>query len=215
MEAALDFGGVLAVTLVGTVWVGESLIRRDGRRVAALETERVTLDAVMNGATDGIMVVGANNAVNFVNRRLTEMIDLDTGSLLGRPFDVASKLISEMGDDPAKVRAQMDLAVTAGTEVLIEDLSMKEAIGPEMEMTSYPVVSAAGASLGRTLVFHDVTKSNAVQQMKSHFLLTASHQLRTPMASILIYAKLSLTRAAEERKQRQWITFRSTSRPPA
>ncbi len=72
------FGGVLAVTLAATVWVGETLIRRDRRRVATLEKERVTLDAVMNGATDGIMVVDADNAVNFVNRRLTEMIGLDT-----------------------------------------------------------------------------------------------------------------------------------------
>ncbi len=201
------FGGVLAVTLVATVWVGETLIRRDRRSVAALEKERVTLDAVMNGATDGIMVVDADNAVNFVNRRLTEMIDLDAGSSSGRPLRAVRKLISEKGDDPAEVSAQIDLAVTAGSKVLVEGLSMKQAIGLELEMTPYPVVSATGAPLGRTLVFHDVTKSKAVQRMKSQFLTTASHQLRTPMTSILTFAELSLTRDAEGRKQRQWLTL--------
>ena len=201
------FGGVLALTLAATVWVGETLIRRDQSRVAAIEKERVTLGAVMNGATDGIMVVDSNGSVNFVNSRLGEIVGVDTTRMTGRPIEVVQDIISNYGDDPAEMRAQLQRAGATGGDVLVESLSMKETIGLEMEMTSYPVVTSSGAPLGRSIVFHDVTKAKAVQRMKSHFLVTASHQLRTPMASILTFSELSLSRAATPPKRRYWLTL--------
>ena len=55
------------------------------------------------------------------------------------------------------------------------------------------------------MVFRDVTQEKAIQRMKSQFLSTASHQLRTPMASILAFSELSLTRQATPPKQREWL----------
>jgi len=55
-------------------------------------------------------------------------------------------------------------------------------------------------------VFHDVSKAKAVSRMKSQFLMTASHQLRTPMASILTFSELSISREAPAPKQRQWMS---------
>ena len=75
------FIGVLAVTLAATVLVGELLIRRDRKGVEALERDRVTLDAVINGATDGVMVIDNTGSVNFLNRRLGEMIGVNSESL--------------------------------------------------------------------------------------------------------------------------------------
>ena len=72
-------------------------------------------------------------------------------------------------------------------------------------MTSYPLLNENGDPLGRTLVFHDVTEAKAVQRMKSQFLSTASHQLRTPMATILAFSELSLTRKVTPPKQREWL----------
>ena len=67
------------------------------------------------------------------------------------------------------------------------------------------MVTADGEMLGRTLVFHDVTQSKAVQRMKSQFMTTASHQLRTPMASIMTFSELSLSKEVAPAKQREWL----------
>ena len=199
------FGGVLAATLMAILWVGEILIRRERQSVTDLEKERLTLDAVMNGASDGIMVIDMNDQVNFANRRLKEMLGAGHGSLVDEPFQVVKDSIAGQSDDQTQVAAQLDNAMHAKGSAAVDTLSMKDLLGLELEMTSYPLLNENGDPLGRTLVFHDVTEAKAVQRMKSQFLSTASHQLRTPMATILAFSELSLTRKATPPKKREWL----------
>jgi len=199
------FVGVLLATLGFIMWVAEILVRRERRGMADLEKERVTLDAVMNGATDGIMVIDVDNNVNFTNKRFTEMLGLRPGNLVGQPAALVREIMVDKGDDPAEISAQLERAEVGDGVVVADSLSMKESVGLELEMTSYPLRQADGQPLGRTMVFHDVTQAQAVQRMKSQFLATASHQLRTPMASILAFSELSLSRDAEPPVQREWL----------
>ena len=199
------FGGVLAGTLVAILWIGEVLIRRERQGFAALEKERLILDAVMNGASDGIMVIDVNDRVNFANRRLKEMLGTGHGSLVDAPFQEVKESIAAQGDDQTQVAAQLDRAMLVEGSAAVDNLSLKDSLGLELEMTSYPLLNENGDPLGRTLVFHDVTEAKAVQCMKSQFLSTASHQLRTPIATILAFSELSLTRKVTLPKQREWL----------
>lgn len=204
-DRLMTFAGVLGITLIAAVVVGEIFVRRERRNVESIETERVTLDAVMNGATDGIMVIDNQDSVNFTNRSLAELIGLEPDSLVQRSVQDAMALIADLGDDPEDAGAQLGDAIKVDSRVQVAHLAMKDRIGVEFEITSYPVITEGGALLGRTLVFHDVSKAKAVSRMKSQFLMTASHQLRTPMASILTFAELSISREAPPPKQRQWM----------
>ena len=201
------FAGVLGITLIAAVLAGEMLVRRERRNIESIETERVTLDAVMNGATDGIMVIDNQDSVNLTNRSLAELIGLESGSLAQRSGQDARGLIANLADDPEDAAAQLENAMKIDSQVQVAHLAMTDKIGLEFELTSYPVITKGGALLGRTLVFHDVSKAKAVSRMKSQFLMTASHQLRTPMASILTFVELSISREAPPPKQRQWMSL--------
>jgi signal transduction histidine kinase len=199
------FGGALAVTSMAILWLGEILIGRERRGVVALEKERLTLDAVMNGASDGIMVMDVNNRINFANQRIIGMLGARQWSLVTQPFRVVKDFIVSKSDDQALAANQLDHAMLSEGGVVADSLSMKNSLGLELEMTSYPLLNENGDPLGRTLVFRDVTQEKAIQRMKSQFLSTASHQLRTPMASILAFSELSLTRQATPPKKREWL----------
>jgi signal transduction histidine kinase len=199
------FAGVLGLTLIAVIVVGEMFVRRERRNIESIETERVTLDAVMNGATDGIMVIDNQDSVNFTNRSLTELIGLEQGSLIRKSVADAQSLIANLGDDPEEALSHLKDAMKVDSRVQVSHLALKDTVGLEFEITSYPVKTEGGMLLGRTLVFHDVSKAKAVSRMKSQFLMTASHQLRTPMASILTFAELSISREAPLPKQRQWM----------
>ncbi len=59
---------------------------------------------------------------------------------------------------------------------------------------------------GTTIIyFRDVTRETEVDRMKSEFLSTAAHELRTPMASIFGFSELMLRRNYDEKTRRDLL----------
>lgn len=200
-----SLAAVLLVTVVAVVWVAEIWVRRERESVAVLEKERLALNAVMNGATDGMLVVDVDGTVSFVNRRFSGMFRLPPSETVGQSSEAVLARIAAQGDEVEDTWEQLRDALLSSETLVVDSVSMRDTLGLELEMTFYPHRTEAGDHLGRTIVFHDVTRAKAVQRMKSDFLATASHQLRTPMASILAFSELSLTREAAPQKQRAWL----------
>jgi PAS domain S-box-containing protein len=63
----------------------------------------------------------------------------------------------------------------------------------------------AGGFLGRVFYFRDVTHEMEVDRMKTEFLSTAAHELRTPMSSIHGFSELLLNRHYDEATQRDLL----------
>ena len=70
----------------------------------------------------------------------------------------------------------------------------------------------AGAVAGRIFAFRDISSDRLVEEMKSEFVATVSHELRGPLTSIYGFAETLLREdvlfGEEERR-----TFLATSRP--
>jgi signal transduction histidine kinase len=61
------------------------------------------------------------------------------------------------------------------------------------------VVRGHAADHGESILFfRDVTRETEVDRMKSEFLTTAAHELRTPMVSVFGFTELLLNRPVPE-----------------
>lgn len=74
---------------------------------------------------------------------------------------------------------------------------------PLILQQSHRHYGAAGTSL--VLYYRDVTREVELDRMKSEFLSTAAHELRTPMASIVGFSELLLMRRYDEDKTRELL----------
>jgi signal transduction histidine kinase len=63
--------------------------------------------------------------------------------------------------------------------------------------------SSDANTVSQILYFRDITHEVEVDRMKSEFLTTAAHELRTPMANIYGYAELLLSQAIPEANRRE------------
>ena len=63
------------------------------------------------------------------------------------------------------------------------------------------------ASVSQILYFRDVTHETAVEQMKSEFLSTAAHELRTPMASILGFSEVLLSQNLDGASHQEFLNI--------
>jgi signal transduction histidine kinase len=64
---------------------------------------------------------------------------------------------------------------------------------------------AQAETVSQILYFSDITHETEVDRLKSEFLSTAAHELRTPMASIMGYSEIILTQEFDEAERRDFL----------
>jgi signal transduction histidine kinase len=196
--------GALLATVAGTLMVVELARHRERSAWAQVTRERQTLHAVLDGAHDGIAVLNASGVVEYANRRLGELFDTSAERLIGAS---SSGLAAALGAGSGLSEQDVD-----GLEIMLgagdspgAPLQVGSPDKRSIQLVGYPVMQPDGNAVGRTLVAHDVTEESRVQRMKSDFVGHASHQLRTPLASILTSSELLLTGLGDSASRKQKI----------
>ena len=145
----------------------------------AIERERSY--AILANIADGIVAVDREGKVVLWNRR--RGADHRGAAALrpsaGRPREVLQR---ELASDDEGSRGERLVSVQRGGEEVW--LSLTEAVMHD------PV----GAVSGRIFAFRDVSAERIVEQMKSDFVSTVSHELRAPLTSIYGFAETLLRR---------------------
>jgi two-component system phosphate regulon sensor histidine kinase PhoR len=140
-----------------------------------LEAERRQLEAVLTNTEEGILLVGDDEAdsVILANRAVRQTFNMDS-HVTGRPL--AQVLDDEILADVfqrAKAKAE-----TAHAEIPLPDERTLNA-----NVTPIPGV-------GRVAVMQDITYLKELDRMKSEFVSTVSHDLRSPLTSVKGFADL-------------------------
>lgn len=143
-------------------------------------SERNQLRTIMNQIDDPVIVTDDKHCIVLVNERARKIFKLPQGDLGGQPLAglVDNQQIVEFAMQPTgeDLSRQVEI-VTENQRVLNANMTLIEGVG-------------------RSVVFHDVTRLNELSQMKSDFVSMVSHDLRTPLTSIQGYVEL-LDRAGE------------------
>jgi PAS domain S-box-containing protein len=171
--------GELGISASSEEWVEH--LGRSGRvhldRAAAhsaLEQERATLRAVVDGTADGILVVDGDGIVRLWNPGMVRLSGVESSGALDRP------VTDVLGAGPWTGEGVHDL-VRQGERVWRVSLATvydERLLGGEN-----------GAEL-RVGVVHDVSAERRASRMKDDMLAVVSHELRTPLTPIKASAQL-------------------------
>jgi two-component system, NtrC family, sensor histidine kinase KinB len=144
----------------------------------ALERERSY--AILANIADGIVAVDRDGRVVLWNTAAEQITGVPAVSALGRtPLEVIQRDLSAGAEH---ARGERLVAIRRGADEVW--LSLTEAI----------MRDPAGVVAGRIFAFRDVSAERRVEQMKSDFVSTVSHELRAPLTSIYGFAETLLRR---------------------
>jgi PAS domain S-box-containing protein len=142
----------------------------------ALEKERSV--AILANIADGIVAVDRDGRVVLWNEAAEKITGVGAGDALGRaPDDVLQGTLESGSDTPAGDRL---VPISRNREEVW--LSVTEAV----------MRDPAGQVAGRIFAFRDISADRLVEQMKSDFVSSVSHGLRTPLTSIYGFAETLL-----------------------
>jgi PAS domain S-box-containing protein len=140
-------------------------------------------EAVLAGIADGVVVFDQVGKVMTVNPAM--------GALLGRSADamVGQTIEALMGRDVVEADREMVGRLLRDGEITWSGFKFKWG-EKTFAVSIAPVHSDTGMVTGMVAVFRDFTREAEIDQMKSLFVSIASHDLRTPLNSILGYAEM-------------------------
>jgi len=164
------------------------------------------LDALTSMSEDGLIAFDENGALSFVNDAFLRLSGLQAAQLRGIGLAAFEQIFAGQCDPRHPYRSVME--DIAGPATSSTDLAGDETEIHLLPPQAYVLLrrfrkASHGTSL--LLYYHDITRARNIEDIKSEFLATAAHELRTPMASIFGYTELLLLRTFEPERSRELL----------
>jgi PAS domain S-box-containing protein len=175
--------------VVGVVGVGQDITELDSYRseMEVKVTKRThELNTMLELSPDGLVLFSDDNCIRYLNPAFLDMTGFKPDKLLGKPAKVFIESMNNLFD-PEKME---DLRCIDGEQLVY----LLRPVVRILHCSIRTMYGLTGAKEGQVLYFRDVTHETEVDRMKSEFLSTAAHELRTPLASIYGFSELLMSR---------------------
>ena len=146
------------------------------RLFLTVEVSRRQLEAILNSTPDPVLVTDASNRLILAN------------PAAGQVFGVTIR----RGERPSleqtiQVKALNDLLITAAGEKRSAEIRMPDG---KTYLAMASAMTADGRTAGRVCILRDVTQLKEIDTLKSDFVSTVSHDLRSPLTLMRGYASM-------------------------
>lgn len=150
-----------------------------------ISSERNKLSAILSSLIDGIIALDFNKNVLLVNQSGEFLTGFTQKEMEGKPIDQFINLFSDGEEVFSKSYCQANFSQTL------------KLVGKNGKETNVNIASSASSfgvqtNLGCILILHDLSKENDLERMKLDFVSMASHELKTPLTSIIGYLSVFL-----------------------
>ena len=144
------------------------------KRAQISEAERSRFETVFNSIHDCVMIVDLEDRILLMNPAMCRSFGLDESTALGKPVldvvthpDLRALITRTDHNDP----------------LLYHEVSFADGRVGNAQMTIIP-------DIGRALTMQDITYLKEMDRIRSEFVHTVSHDLRSPLTSVIGYTEL-------------------------
>ncbi len=168
------------------------------------------LKAIFDLSPDGFVSFDAERRVKYLSPAFVQLTGLEAESTLGLDEAAFSQCLAAACTAATRFAGVAALRRPRKAErgepgATHERRQQIEIGGPGQRVLEIGLREAQAATVSQILYLRDITLEAEVDRLKSEFLSTAAHELRTPMASIYGFAELMLARDFTDTERREFL----------
>lgn len=164
-------------------------------------------EIVINAITDGVVAVDSQGTIQLINPAAQAIIGWGKQDALKLDYRSVIKLLTKNGEAVNQNTDPIQQVLRSNNPIATSDLQLETHSGKKLLISvSASPVGQVGA--GAIIVFRDITREKQEERQQAEFISTASHEMRTPVATIEGYLGLALNpnTAAIDAKARDYLT---------
>lgn len=199
---AVVLAGGLPLVISFIIWHTKSSVDNTSDRAyreLASELSQVAgkSEVVINAIADGVIALNGQGTIQLINPAAQQIIGWGKQDALALDYKSVLKLVDKSDHDLTPANDPISQVLTTNTEMITNNLNLMTNSGKKLQVSV--IVSPIGQlGSGVIVVFRDITNEKAEEREQAEFISTASHEMRTPVASIEGYLGLALNPATAQ-----------------
>ena len=150
--------------------------------------------AILDAVDDGVLAVDSKGNILVINPAAEQITGWNGSDAVGLVFNSVLKITNNEGGEMIEISNPVNRVLQTGENFTTRDLFIKTQSGKIIPIF-LAVNSIDGQNSGVVVVFRDISKELKENREQAEFISTASHEMRTPVASIEGYIGLALNPA--------------------
>jgi PAS domain S-box-containing protein len=151
-------------------------------------------EVVINAIADGVIAVNDKGVIQLINPAAQQIIGWGKQDALALDYKSVLKLLDNKGNEVTPATDPIAAALSTNKQVTDNTLTLLTNSQKKL-LVSINVSPVGQLGSGVIIVFRDITKEKSEEREQAEFISTASHEMRTPVASIEGYLGLALNPA--------------------
>jgi signal transduction histidine kinase len=176
--------------------------RVKGNLMVPVDLEKNELESIIHCMNDGLIIYDLELNVILLNPALAEMLipsnPAATGRLIQNPDD---KLLFERTVDSSKIKTIHKAMTEDPTLPRCDVIELKSPV-QFLKRYSSPLYNRFHEQIGHVIIYHNITQEVQLEKIRSEFITNASHELRTPVASMKLLLESLILGAKDDPKLR-------------
>jgi PAS domain S-box-containing protein len=148
-------------------------------------------EVVINAIGDGVMAIDNKGVVQIINPAAQNIIGINKQDAIALNYKSVLHMLNQKNEVIDIANDPIQQALNINQQIRTNDTTILTNSGKKITVSL--VISPVGeVGSGIIAVFRDVTKERAEEREQAEFISTASHEMRTPVASIEGYLGLAI-----------------------
>lgn len=150
--------------------------------------EKQRLDAILDSAADGILIIAADHRIERCNPAFVRMAGIPQDAIIGRRHEDIVVLVKQKDEMTLEKAEAGGWPLTPNATLYVEgDLKRPNSPPLPVGITYAPLLNQEGSLVGIIATIRDITRFREADELKTTFISVISHELKTPVALIKGY----------------------------